>query len=177
MPEMRRIGSTPQQRGSMTGQTCPDVIELDARSYLVIGKRTEADWPRLADVGASVGEDEQAVIVPRNCLLTAARQLVAEDAGEAEARGAYRAYSVITQGLNFRGDPMPEWDDLPAKIRTAWVNAAMGVRNRALMEAADKQRAWADSYGTTPTQEAVRSIIREAAALIDPRDPRSLADG
>lgn len=177
---MRRIGSTPQQRGSTTGATCPDVIELNDGRFYVIGKVAHLklpEWERLESLGAAVDDDEQAVVVPRDAMLTAARQLVAEDAGEAEARGAYRAYSVITQGLNFRGDPMPEWDDLPAKIRTAWVNAAMGVRNRALMEAADKQRAWADSYGTTPTQEAVRSIIREAAALIDPRDPRSLADG
>lgn len=162
---MRRIGSTPPQRGSTTGATCPDVIELDDGSgFYVIGKtalHSAGDGERLRGLGAVVGVGETAVIVPRDAMLTAARQLVAEDAGEAEARGAYRAYSVITQGLNFRGDPMPEWDDLPAKIRTAWVNAAMGVRNRALMEAADKQRAWADSYGTTPTQEAVRSIIRE----------------
>lgn len=35
---MRRIGSTPQQRGSTTGATCPDVIELNDGRFYVIGK-------------------------------------------------------------------------------------------------------------------------------------------
>lgn len=169
MPEMRRIGSTPQQRGSMTGQTCPDVIELDARSYLVIGKRTEADWPRLADVGASVGEDEQAVIVPRNCLLTAARQLVAEDAGDADARSAYEAYGATFS----RPVRMASWEELTNKIRAAWVNAAIGIRNRALIEAADKIRKEAEEWDGWPAKQAT---MQDTAALIDPRDPRSLDD-
>lgn len=33
----RRIGSTPQQRGSISGQTCPDVFETTDGDYLIIG--------------------------------------------------------------------------------------------------------------------------------------------
>ncbi|MFE7535203.1 hypothetical protein ACFU67_13135 [Streptomyces rhizosphaericola] len=35
-------------------------------------------------------------------------------------------------------------------------------------ELAEQQRDWADSLGTTPTQQAITSVIREAADLIDP---------
>jgi hypothetical protein len=36
------------------------------------------------------------------------------------AESAYRAYGVVTGNRNFRGDPMPEFADLPPKIRAAW---------------------------------------------------------
>jgi hypothetical protein len=35
-------------------------------------------------------------------------------------------------------------------------------------EAAEKQRAWASTYGDSPAQQALRSIINEAANMIDP---------
>lgn len=54
------------------------------------------------------------------------------------AQGAYAAYGQSTGGRNFRGDPMPEWDDLPEAIRTAWQAAAQNVVNTwATQEAAD----------------------------------------
>lgn len=40
------------------------------------------------------------------------------------AKVAYRAYGATTDFKNFQGNPMPEWDALPEKIRTAWVAAA-----------------------------------------------------
>jgi hypothetical protein len=36
------------------------------------------------------------------------------------ASSAYRAYAASTGGKNFRGDPMPPFDQLPRPIRTAW---------------------------------------------------------
>jgi len=39
---------------------------------------------------------------------------------EAEAKRAYKAYGASTGGKNFRGDPMPKWDELPGAIREAW---------------------------------------------------------
>jgi hypothetical protein len=39
-------------------------------------------------------------------------------------RLAYKAYGGVTDFKNFQGDPMPEWDALPAKIREAWQAAA-----------------------------------------------------
>lgn len=174
---MRRIGSTPQQRGSTTGANCPDVIELDDGSYLVIGK-LPADGVIKAkgfvEQGFSVGPDEAPVIVPRDALLTAARQIVGEDAaGLTDARAAYQAYGAVTDFLNFRGDPMPRWEDLPSKIRAAWANAATGVRNRALMEAAEKLKAWAVEHLSGMT-DGSWDAVHDAIAVVDPRDPRSL---
>ena len=40
------------------------------------------------------------------------------------ARVAYRGYGETTDFKNFQGNPMPAWDDLPEKIRAAWINAA-----------------------------------------------------
>jgi hypothetical protein len=39
---------------------------------------------------------------------------------EDEAKRAYKAYGASTGGKNFRGDPMPKWDELPGAIREAW---------------------------------------------------------
>ena len=44
------------------------------------------------------------------------------------AREAYKAYGAVTDFKNFQGNPMPEWDDLPQKIRDAWVAAAAKVK-------------------------------------------------
>ena len=43
------------------------------------------------------------------------------------AQSAYRAYAASTGNKNFRGDPMPEWPDLPQSIRVAWEAAARKV--------------------------------------------------
>ena len=40
------------------------------------------------------------------------------------ARDAYRAYGQTTDFKNYQGLPMPAWEDLPEKIREAWVNAS-----------------------------------------------------
>ncbi len=36
------------------------------------------------------------------------------------AASAYRAYAASTGNKNFRGDPMPAFDNLPQAIKTAW---------------------------------------------------------
>lgn len=79
---MRRIGTSPQQRGCATGQNCPDVLELDSGDYLVIGElATDPDTlAQLLLSGASIGEGESAVIVPEDVMLAAAREIVEEGA-------------------------------------------------------------------------------------------------
>ncbi|MFE4915772.1 hypothetical protein ACFRCX_30170 [Streptomyces sp. NPDC056652] len=37
---------------------------------------------------------------------------------------------------------------------------------------AEQQRDWADSFGTSPTQQAITSVICEAADIIDPPTPQ-----
>lgn len=48
------------------------------------------------------------------------------------AQVAYRAYGETTDFKNFRGDPMPEWADLPQKIQQAWVAAADAVKEEVI---------------------------------------------
>lgn len=36
------------------------------------------------------------------------------------AASAYRAYAANTGNKNFRGEPMPSWEDLTPAIRNAW---------------------------------------------------------
>ncbi|MFJ9114493.1 hypothetical protein ACIRJO_02975 [Streptomyces sp. NPDC102394] len=48
------------------------------------------------------------------------------------AKAAYAAYGGATGGKNFRGEPMPEWEDLGPKIQTAWEVAAEAVARQIL---------------------------------------------
>lgn len=43
---------------------------------------------------------------------------------ESRARIAYTAYGRKTGFKNYRGEPMPQFDDLPEAIREAWIAAA-----------------------------------------------------
>jgi hypothetical protein len=73
----RRFGSTPVQRGSINNTSCPDVLRLDSGDYLVIGKTTTVEEiaEEMRQIGASVGKDETAVIVPAKCVEDAAREI------------------------------------------------------------------------------------------------------
>lgn len=78
---MRRVGSTPQQRGCTTEINCPDVMELDNGDYLVIGKIVPEGSLLIAEgtlepMGASIGADEMAIVVPRRCIIDAAREIL-----------------------------------------------------------------------------------------------------
>lgn len=43
------------------------------------------------------------------------------------ARCAYLAYGKQTDFKNFRGEPMPAWEDLPEAIQKAWSAAATAI--------------------------------------------------
>jgi hypothetical protein len=43
---------------------------------------------------------------------------------ESRARIAYTAYGRVTDFKNFQGNPMPMFDDLPDRIKEAWISAA-----------------------------------------------------
>ena len=54
--------------------------------------------------------------------------LCPEDKGiDRLAQRAYHDYGAITDHLNYQGLPMPEWENLPDKIRNAWRNAVLSV--------------------------------------------------
>jgi len=43
------------------------------------------------------------------------------------AKKAYAAYGKATGGMNFRSEPMPDFDNLPYNIQRAWQLAVMAV--------------------------------------------------
>lgn len=51
----------------------------------------------------------------------------------ARARDAYATYIAASGGLNFRGEPCPEWDDLPEQIRANWYTVALRFREHEVM--------------------------------------------
>jgi hypothetical protein len=43
------------------------------------------------------------------------------------ARNAYLAYGAVTGNRNYRGEPMPAWDELGETIQAAWRGAVVSV--------------------------------------------------
>lgn len=75
---IRRVGTTPAQRGSVGGQACPDVLKIEG-GYLVIGGAKWADtgMNELLDKhGATIGTGEMAVVVPDAAMHAAALDIV-----------------------------------------------------------------------------------------------------
>lgn len=70
---VRRLGSTPQQRGSLSGDTCPDIFELDNGDFFVVGK-DYVEQDQFPD-GASIGDGEWAVVIPRRVLVDAKKDI------------------------------------------------------------------------------------------------------
>lgn len=66
-----RIGTTPQQRGSLSGQTCPDVFALDTGDFAVMGTAIEEDLTALLPDGTTILPGERVVIVPAQLLTDA----------------------------------------------------------------------------------------------------------
>jgi hypothetical protein len=75
---LRRVGTSPRERGSLTGETCPDILQLDTGDYLIIGMFA-SPWAHaeaaLAEHGASIGDDEAAVVVPAEVMRAAALEI------------------------------------------------------------------------------------------------------
>lgn len=46
------------------------------------------------------------------------------------AKAAYAAYGAVTDNKNFRGEPMPLFDELTTKIQLAWQAAVGEVVNQ-----------------------------------------------
>jgi hypothetical protein len=74
---VRRYGTSPAERGSASGATCPDILALDTGDYLIIGKQLDDRnvGDQLDEHGASIGHDEAAVIVPRNVVHAAVLEI------------------------------------------------------------------------------------------------------
>ena len=68
---VRRIGASPRQRGSMSGDTCPDIFELSDGNFAVIGTEATAELDNLLPADAARADYERIVIVSRETLVRA----------------------------------------------------------------------------------------------------------
>ncbi|HET6860572.1 MAG TPA: hypothetical protein VFH94_26170 [Streptomyces sp.] len=71
MKIVRRVGVPPRARGSMSGQTCPDIFELSDGNYAIIG--TDATDALDGDLPADAGraDYERIVVITRETLIRA----------------------------------------------------------------------------------------------------------
>jgi hypothetical protein len=75
MEVVRRLGLSPQQRGSMSNQTCPDIFELSDGSFAVIGTDRTAEIETLLPPGAARADYERIVVITRETLVSAKRDI------------------------------------------------------------------------------------------------------
>ncbi|MEU1163436.1 hypothetical protein ACIPX0_16475 [Streptomyces sp. NPDC090075] len=78
MKIIRRIGPSPQQRGSMTGDTCPDIFELSDGRFAVIGTDATAELERELPADAARAADERIVVISRETLVRAKADIPSE---------------------------------------------------------------------------------------------------
>ena len=71
MKIVRRIGASPRERGSATGQTCPDIFELSNGDFAVIGREATAELDPELPPDAARADYERIVVVTRETLLRA----------------------------------------------------------------------------------------------------------
>ena len=72
---VRRLGDSPRQRGSMSGETCPDLFELSDGSFAVIGTDRTDDLDALLPADAARADYERIVVITRETLVRAKRDI------------------------------------------------------------------------------------------------------
>ncbi|MBA4862381.1 hypothetical protein H1V43_13465 [Streptomyces sp. PSKA54] len=71
MKIVRRIGASPRERGSLSGDSCPDIFELSDGNFAVIGTEATAVLDGELPPDASCADYERIVIVSRETLVRA----------------------------------------------------------------------------------------------------------
>lgn len=71
----RRVGLPPSARGSGTSITCPDIFELADGNFAVIGTDRTAELKPYLPADAGVAPYEKIVVITRDTLVAAARDL------------------------------------------------------------------------------------------------------
>lgn len=72
---VRRLGLSPQERGSLNNGTCPDILELSTGDFAVIGTDATDQLESKLPPGAARADYERIVIVSRETLLAAKRDI------------------------------------------------------------------------------------------------------
>lgn len=75
---------------------------------------------------------------------------------DGEAKLAYSAYGSVTNWLNYRGEPMPAWENLGDKIQSAWRVAAA----TAFVRGRDSVRADFQKPSRPSDQEAAEAVFQ-----------------
>ncbi|WP_405951042.1 hypothetical protein OG588_37115 [Streptomyces prunicolor] len=68
---VRRIGASPRERGSLSGDSCPDIFELSDGRFAVIGTEATAALDKELPPDAARADYERIVIISRETLLRA----------------------------------------------------------------------------------------------------------
>lgn len=68
---MRRIGASPRERGSISGESCPDIFELSDGNFAVIGTEATAALDSELPADAARADYERIVVVSRETLVRA----------------------------------------------------------------------------------------------------------
>ncbi|WP_405973561.1 hypothetical protein OG496_33260 [Streptomyces sp. NBC_00988] len=72
---VRRLGDPPSQRGSVSGQNCPDLFELSDGNFAVIGTDRTEELDSLLPADAARADYERIVVITRDTLLRAKRDI------------------------------------------------------------------------------------------------------
>jgi hypothetical protein len=72
---VRRVGVSPRERGSTTGQTCPDIFELSTGDFAVIGREATAELDHELPTDAARADYERIVVITRETLVRAKRDI------------------------------------------------------------------------------------------------------
>ncbi|WP_433213566.1 hypothetical protein ACQP00_02210 [Dactylosporangium sp. CS-047395] len=72
---LRRLGSTPRQRGSREELSCPDIFELKDGRFAVIGTDMTVDLIGHLPPDAGVADYERIVVITRDTMLHAKRDI------------------------------------------------------------------------------------------------------
>jgi hypothetical protein len=71
----RRVGLSPAERGSATNCTCPDVFELADGNFAVVGTNRTREMRDALPPDAGVAPYEDIVVITRETLLAAVKDL------------------------------------------------------------------------------------------------------
>ncbi|GGX70748.1 hypothetical protein [Streptomyces minutiscleroticus] len=71
MKIVRRVGASPRERGSGSGQTCPDIFELSDGNFAVIGTEATEKLEGELPPDAARADYERIVVITRETLVRA----------------------------------------------------------------------------------------------------------
>ncbi|MGI5194371.1 hypothetical protein ACQEVY_12150 [Streptomyces sp. CA-288835] len=71
MKIVRRVGASPRERGSATGQSCPDIFELSDGRFAVIGTEATDALDGELPPDAARADYERIVVITRETLVRA----------------------------------------------------------------------------------------------------------